>query len=526
MTMLQGHRGVSTEYPENTMTSYRAAIEQGYDYIELDPAVTADGVPVLLHDATVGRTGRNFDGSVIEGNPRITDITYAEALKYDFGIAFHKKFKGERIPRLSDVLDLVKNTAVKIKIDNKIWGFDKESTDTVLKMLKAAPEHVAVTCNALWQIEKALCAVPDIEIHYDGAVNEETLKEISALVPRDKLTVWLPIECKLTSWVKVPFVSHELCALIKKYGRLGIWLISEYADYDRAVNEFSADLIETNGQIKPVKNKGLLADMHSHTKSSHDAESDINELCEKAIENGINLLAITDHFDGVLIDKIDPYKVATSSVNASSAAKERFKDKLTVLTGIEFGEAFWAPKEYKKVSECFDFDVRIGSVHAVRYKDRREPFSVIDFSVWSKDEISAYFSQYLDDMTENLAEIDFDILAHLDNPIKYIKGKFGIELDMTEYAEKIDEILTFIIKHGIALEINTATFDMYGDNMPSESIVKRYVELGGYLITLGADSHFPERVGKYLTNACELVKALGLRNVFYYKGRRSYQISI
>ena len=40
---LQAHRGVSTEYPENTMASFEAAVLQGYDVIELDPNYTADG---------------------------------------------------------------------------------------------------------------------------------------------------------------------------------------------------------------------------------------------------------------------------------------------------------------------------------------------------------------------------------------------------------------------------------------------------------------------------------------------------
>ena len=43
MAKLQAHRGVSYEYPENTMIAYQAAIDQGYGIIELDPKYTADG---------------------------------------------------------------------------------------------------------------------------------------------------------------------------------------------------------------------------------------------------------------------------------------------------------------------------------------------------------------------------------------------------------------------------------------------------------------------------------------------------
>ena len=47
--LYQAHRGVQKEYPENTMAAIRAAKEQGYDIIEIDPAVTKDGVIVLMH---------------------------------------------------------------------------------------------------------------------------------------------------------------------------------------------------------------------------------------------------------------------------------------------------------------------------------------------------------------------------------------------------------------------------------------------------------------------------------------------
>ena len=129
-------------------------------------------------------------------------------------------------------------------------------------------------------------------------------------------------------------------------------------------------------------------------------------------------------------------------------------------------------------------------------------------------------------MIENLESVDFDILAHLDNPQKYIKGKYGIELDGSRYRSQVDRILRFIVDHGIALEINTATYSIYGDNMPSSDIVRRWRELGGYIVTVGADSHIPENAAKHLDKALDLIKSLGLRNVFYYKNRRSYQVTL
>lgn len=523
MAILQAHRGVSTEYPENTMTAYLAAVEQGYGYIELDPEITKDGTIVLLHDSTLSRTARTDDGKVIENAPRISDITYEEALKYDFGIAFHKKFKGERIPKLKDTLEFAKNNGIKLKLDNKIWRIGAEA---ILKLCADYPTETAVTCTSADQIKTALSVIPTAEIHYDGAVTKDALDEISALVPRERLVVWLPIKSKGTSWVTVPFVTEELCALVKRYGSLGIWIVSEYEDFDKAVNVYHADIIETNGQIKPERMKGAIADMHSHTTSSHDARSDIFELCETAIKNGVSVLAITDHFDGVTIPKLDPYKVALSSTSSVDKARERFGDKLTILKGIEYGESFWHPAEQKKVEQGFDFDVRLGSVHAVKHYKTEKAFSIEDFSTFTEEEIHSYYVQYLKDMMENLNKIDFDVLTHLDNPKKYLTAKFGFRLPYSEYADLIDDILDYIIAHGIALEINTATLDMLGECMPSLDIVKSWREKGGYLVTIGADSHNVERVGADVDKVIKALKELGLRNIFYYQNKRSYQITV
>lgn len=526
MAQLQGHRGVSTEYPENTLTSVMAAIEQGYGYIELDPEVTADGIPVLLHDERVGRTGRNADGSVIEGDPKISDLTFRQALELDFGIAFHKKFKGERIPKLVYALELAKKNGVKVKIDNKLWRFERKRRDAVLDVLVDFPETIALTCQSAEQIRTALDLIPEVEIHYDGEVNEAVLTEISELVPKCRLTVWLPIKCSLTAWVKVPFATPELCSLVKNYASLGIWLVSEYEDYDHAVDILGADIIETNGQIKPERSKGLLADMHCHTNASHDAVSDPIELCEAALKNGIGIFAVTDHFDGVAADRLVPYEIATHSKKNFEKARDRYGDKLQILFGMEYGEAFWVPDQQKKVDESFDFDIKLGSVHAVCHELTRGPFAWLDFSGYTEEQIRSYYRQYLDDMLENLNSVDFDVLTHLDNPKKYLTAKFGFPLPYSDFSEQIDRILDHVIAHGIALEINTATVDLMDEFMPSHEILQRWREKGGYLVTIGADSHCPERVGKHLDRAVATLKELGLRNIFYYKNRRSYQISI
>src|SRR6476619_3199486 len=109
---LQGHRGARGLAPENTLPAFEKAIALGVTTLELDAAVTRDGVVVISHDPRVTpEIARGPDGNWIEGKPpEIHDLTYAELMKYDVGrlkpgTNYAKSFPdqvpvdGTRIPR-------------------------------------------------------------------------------------------------------------------------------------------------------------------------------------------------------------------------------------------------------------------------------------------------------------------------------------------------------------------------------------------------------------------------------------------
>ena len=85
--------------PENTMAAFREAIAIGADGIEFDVRLTRDGVPVVIHDSTLRRTG----GS----NQRVADLTLQELKKIDVGSWFmNGSFAGETVPSLAELFDL------------------------------------------------------------------------------------------------------------------------------------------------------------------------------------------------------------------------------------------------------------------------------------------------------------------------------------------------------------------------------------------------------------------------------------
>ena len=101
---LQAHKGCSFDAPENTMASYELAVKLGYEFIELDPKVTSDLVPVLIHDRTLNRTARKIDGCSYDEEIKVSDLTFDELQKFDVGLHKDEEFRGEKVPKFYDAL--------------------------------------------------------------------------------------------------------------------------------------------------------------------------------------------------------------------------------------------------------------------------------------------------------------------------------------------------------------------------------------------------------------------------------------
>jgi glycerophosphoryl diester phosphodiesterase len=85
--------------PQNTLAAFEKAAELGADGVELDVHLSADGIPVVIHDFTVDET--------TDGSGPVDHLPLAQLRELDAGSSFDPKFKGERIPTLEQVLATV-----------------------------------------------------------------------------------------------------------------------------------------------------------------------------------------------------------------------------------------------------------------------------------------------------------------------------------------------------------------------------------------------------------------------------------
>ncbi|MEL7977260.1 glycerophosphodiester phosphodiesterase family protein [Isoptericola sp. F-RaC21] len=93
------HRGASADAPQNTLAAFDAAGRAGAAMIEIDVHLSADGVPMVIHDGTVDAT--------TDGSGEVRTLTRDELQALDAGAWFGSRFAGQRIPTLSEVLDVV-----------------------------------------------------------------------------------------------------------------------------------------------------------------------------------------------------------------------------------------------------------------------------------------------------------------------------------------------------------------------------------------------------------------------------------
>ena len=261
-------------------------------------------------------------------------------------------------------------------------------------------------------------------------------------------------------------------------------------------------------------------DMHTHSDQSFDGAYSCFELCESAIEKGLNGIAITDHLD---IDdaKLDVPDFVKKQFNETSKAKYEYNNRVEVIRGIELGQGIYRKKLSDKVLNETDYDFVLGAIHNL---ENVEDFYFLNYNEYDVDDLlTRYFCDVL-----KLAEWNkIDSIAHLTYPLRYICGNYKMTVDINKYAELIDAILETVIKNNKAIEINTSSIDCYHfDTMPNKAMIKRFKELGGKYVTVGSDAHKTKRIGFGIETGLDLLLEAGFENYTIFKNREAILIPI
>lgn len=262
----------------------------------------------------------------------------------------------------------------------------------------------------------------------------------------------------------------------------------------------------------------FICDLHMHSRFSFDAEPDFSPdaVCRAAIEKGITDIAITDHFEA-------NYKTSLDDLTRSSVydhegafaeimeAKEKYKDKLNLIYGIEIGQANQAADEAISLLGTHDYEFVIGSIHNLRGMG---DFYFMNLDTVPDAQIGEWLTRYFDELCEIVDIMPrIDTVAHITYLIRYLAFA-NRKFDVKPYYDKMSQLFCKIIKKDIALEVNTSTlWKGLGFPMPDADILKLYRECGGRLITVGSDSHGPANLAGCVPQAFDILKSCGFDSV-------------
>lgn len=130
------HRCGGALAPENSLAGMAIAAHLGIRAVEFDVMLSADGVPLLIHDETLERT--------TDGEGAVAEMTAARLLALDAGVRHHRAFAGERLPTLPQALDCCRRLGLAANVEIKpAAGHETETGRVVAQALSAYQQQCA-----------------------------------------------------------------------------------------------------------------------------------------------------------------------------------------------------------------------------------------------------------------------------------------------------------------------------------------------------------------------------------------------
>lgn len=256
-------------------------------------------------------------------------------------------------------------------------------------------------------------------------------------------------------------------------------------------------------------------DYHSHTSFSDDCDSSMKSMIEQACKLQIKELAITDHFDPDYPDQNFPFLIDFERYQqALLAAVITYKDQIKIIKGLELGlQRGESLKKCEAAVTDFPYDFVIGSFHCA------DGFDLYGGDFFrEKTPTQAYQTFYAEVYDCLCAYQNYDILGHLN-----IIDRYAPEIAPSSvYDDLVDLILRRIIDDGKGLELNTSSFryQMGDRTIPTKTILHRYRELGGEIITIGSDAHHPDHLAYAFPFAKETLLSAGFRYITTFDQRQ------
>lgn len=263
----------------------------------------------------------------------------------------------------------------------------------------------------------------------------------------------------------------------------------------------------------------VTADCHLHSCHSGDSDTPMESMILSGISKGLTTMCFTEHHDLNYPDSPDEagdifLLNADSYLYELACLKEKYKDKIRILFGLELGLQPDILRENAVFAKAHEYDFIIGSTHICRGRDPYYP----DFFDGRSEE--AAYREYFEEVLANIRKFsNFDVCGHPDYVVRYGPHK-DQEYTYEKYRDILDEILKTLLEKEKGLELNTGGIKSgMRDFHPCTAVLRRYRELGGELITIGSDSHDAAHIAEEFDRAAEVLKECGFRYYTIFERR-------
>lgn len=265
-----------------------------------------------------------------------------------------------------------------------------------------------------------------------------------------------------------------------------------------------------------------LIDLHSHTVRCCHATGDMAAYVERALALGLRDFGFSDHSHWMLHDTLNRYAMRADElddyVRDVETLKARFdrsgERPFNVRLGMEMDFIPSRLELARDVQRRYDWDYVIGSVHNIGFEKLQMPQM---YEQWTTEDIcELYFHQ----LRMMLRERYCDIVGHLDLPKKMGSRPAG---GLLRY---IEPLIPDLLASGCAVEINTSGLDSpAGEFMPGWDVVAALAD-AGVPLTLGADSHAPQQVGRHFAEALAGLRRAGVRQLVRFERRQPVAVAL
>ena len=264
-----------------------------------------------------------------------------------------------------------------------------------------------------------------------------------------------------------------------------------------------------------------ITDHHVHTEFSGDCSTPMEVIINRAAELGSKEVMFTDHVDFDYPSKDIYFEVDYKKyIKVLEKLRVQYKE-MDILMGIEVGYQPGLNERINQLLNSYEFDFVICSIHAWNGAelDKGDLFK-------GKSQEEGYRA-YFESLKYTIENFDnFDVVGHLDFINRY--GDFENKtIRYEDYKNILDEILSMIINKGKGIELNTSGLRYELNSMhPSRKILRRYLELGGKIITVGSDAHVLKDLCADFDKAIVELKEIGFKEITTFKNRKRNFIKI